>query len=62
MHAVYNTWLTPATACGSQSAACGIEMGRGEPLIGVNCIFQENIPKNWYMIFFSIKKYLFQIE
>ena len=27
LHAVYNTGLTPVTACGSQSTACGIEMG-----------------------------------
>ena len=24
LHAVNNTWLTPVTACGSQSTACGI--------------------------------------
>ena len=61
LHAVYNTWLTPATACGSQSTACGIEMRRGQPWIGVNCIFEESIcSQNWcYLlnrkIFFQIK-------
>ena len=24
LHAVYNTWLTPVTTCGSQSTACGM--------------------------------------
>ena len=52
LHAVYNTWLTPVTACGSQSTACGIEMRRGKSSIGVNCIFQENIwSENWELFF-----------
>ena len=41
MHAVYNTWLTPVTACGSQSTACGIEMRRAQPWIGVHFILQQ---------------------
>ena len=48
LHAVYNTWLTPVTACGSQSTACGIEMRRGQPRIGVNFFFSRNIwSQNW---------------
>ena len=31
LRVVHNTWLTPVTACGSQSTACGIEMRRGKP-------------------------------
>ena len=30
LHVVYNTWLTPVTACGSQSTACGIEIRHGD--------------------------------
>ena len=52
MHVVYNTWLTPVTACGSQSTACGIEMRRGQPGIGVNFIFAAKMNK----------KYSFQIK
>ena len=48
LHAVYNTWLTPVTACGSQSTASGIEMRRGQLRIGVNCIFPGKFcNQNW---------------
>ena len=52
MHVVYNTWLTPVTAGGSQSTACGIELRRGQPWIGVNFIFSAKMNK----------KYSFQIK
>ena len=58
LHAVYNTSLTPVTACGSHSTARGIGMRRGKPWIGVSCIFQENIwSENWY--FFRLIKKIF---
>ena len=60
LHAVYNTWLTPITAYGSQSTACGIEMRRGKPWISVNCIFQENIwSENWH-IYFKLRIFYFK--
>ena len=62
LHAVYNTWLTPVTACGSQSTACGIEMRRGQlglvSTVFLRKIFVLRIDK----CFFLIEKYLFQIK
>ena len=42
LHAVYNIWLVPVTACGSQSTACCIGFIRDKPSIGVNCIIEEH--------------------
>ena len=62
LYAVYNTWLTPVTACGSQSTACGIEMRWGQlglvSTVFLRKIFVLRIDNG----FFLIEKYLFQIK
>ena len=55
LHAVYSTWLTPVTACGSQSTACGIEMRRESlGLVSTVCFRKKIWSENWY--FFFMKK------
>ena len=60
LHAVYYIWLASVIARGSQSTACGIEMRRGKPKIGLNCIFRKIIYSTNEWIFSWLQKYLFK--
>ena len=63
LHAVYNTWLTPVTACGSQSTTCGIEIDEtGAAFDWCWLIFSAKIFVLRIDNVFFNKNYLFQIQ